>query len=994
MTMERGGLNNFVGPTPPPGDNSNRLATTAFVTGAGGGGGTPGGATTDVQFNNAGAFGGVSDFVWTPSAGPTTQNVGLNITGASGFRVESTDANIKDPSGTFATAAYISGSYDKLVVSAPNFSDVSALGVDLKLQVGQNNYGSDAGGAVTRGKLSSIPLSISQTSVGSGQHFAFTLNSQVYGMSDAFLFSGGISYATGPIAGDEGQGFCPAFYCFQQNRLAYGIVSSVTRTTYSSTVTNIITGSQNAQPINVASTTGATVGDWVVFNQAPPDSANLICASQISAIGTNGGGPFITCIVPINFSISPSAPTVTPAMVLGVGQLGSYPFGQDRVLVNLSGASYSAGKASSAFLTSTTIIGDSSTNWSSTMVGGNANNIGAISFDIDTYSNAPFDNQQATTSSTSNTVGTGSKTFTILAGLFIAPTNTMLVQRTSDPHNQSMTATVTSYSGTSLVLNVTAAVGSGTFTDWTILNTTPGIGARDAYPLRSWYQIINAGTPDNHHLTIRSQTVTNTTYGGNVPINPSFTGGTYIIQPAARILLIPNNSTIICETTTSTWSIGDTVECVICPYPDLQGFDFRIAQYNAGGAREQFLGLTNSGARSMTTGLSIKAVDGGNVLGLPGSDTFAFLNGISLSSCKTGIFVSLPPNASAALEMNDIGASSNTDSSSIVKWTTQGGTWSWGKTQANGGLTGLLANSRLGTSAFRAVANSTANNPYALPEIEWEGWLRLAGDGGFKDPILEFGSIGVPTASRIQLCANLTSGGNTSAFGALGGMDLNSVTGSTPTTLLSIAGPVSNLLTSFLSFFGVPQVSAANSSSGGSSFDSAMIALVGSRWAGNTPAAQFAPVFLASSPAAVGTNQLTSFKVKQYIYTNNPSTSFLEENLAVDSLGAVTFGCPVFGARDAATGGSYVNNPLGTPRTSPSCRLDPVNMTVPRTVVLPDMSGGNLVVQPTSTGVPGTSQANGTAGEVRWDTTHIYVCFATGTGAADRWLRSTAASSW
>jgi hypothetical protein len=114
----------------------------------------------------------------------------------------------------------------------------------------------------------------------------------------------------------------------------------------------------------------------------------------------------------------------------------------------------------------------------------------------------------------------------------------------------------------------------------------------------------------------------------------------------------------------------------------------------------------------------------------------------------------------------------------------------------------------------------------------------------------------------------------------------------------------------------------------------------------------------------------------------------------VDSLGAVTFGCPVFGARDAATGGSYVNNPLGTPRTSPSCRLDPVNMTVPRTVVLPDMSGGNLVVQPTSTGVPGTSQANGTAGEVRWDTTHIYVCFATGTGAADRWLRSTAASSW
>jgi hypothetical protein len=71
------------------------------------------------------------------------------------------------------------------------------------------------------------------------------------------------------------------------------------------------------------------------------------------------------------------------------------------------------------------------------------------------------------TSTTSNAIGTGAKTFTTQSGLLYVATGLLRVWRTSDP-TKWMEGTVTSYSGTSLVLNVTDTSGAGTFTDWTI----------------------------------------------------------------------------------------------------------------------------------------------------------------------------------------------------------------------------------------------------------------------------------------------------------------------------------------------------------------------------------------------------------------------------------------------------------------------------------------------------------------------------------------------
>jgi hypothetical protein len=75
----------------------------------------------------------------------------------------------------------------------------------------------------------------------------------------------------------------------------------------------------------------------------------------------------------------------------------------------------------------------------------------------------------------STTVGTGSKTFTTQSGLAISNGQTLRVVRRiiqtngeSDVSGTFMEGTVTSYSGTTLVLNVTSTGGSGTYAAWYI----------------------------------------------------------------------------------------------------------------------------------------------------------------------------------------------------------------------------------------------------------------------------------------------------------------------------------------------------------------------------------------------------------------------------------------------------------------------------------------------------------------------------------------------
>jgi hypothetical protein len=71
----------------------------------------------------------------------------------------------------------------------------------------------------------------------------------------------------------------------------------------------------------------------------------------------------------------------------------------------------------------------------------------------------------STSSITSNTIGNGAKTFTVDANLAYIPLQEVLI--VYDPSNH-MHATVTSYSGTTLVVDVKTHTGSGTFASWVI----------------------------------------------------------------------------------------------------------------------------------------------------------------------------------------------------------------------------------------------------------------------------------------------------------------------------------------------------------------------------------------------------------------------------------------------------------------------------------------------------------------------------------------------
>lgn len=73
------------------------------------------------------------------------------------------------------------------------------------------------------------------------------------------------------------------------------------------------------------------------------------------------------------------------------------------------------------------------------------------------------------TSSSSITVGTGSKTFTVPAGLTVAVGMRVRAARTADLPGAWMDGLITAYSGTSLTLSMDGSRGSGTFSDWTLM---------------------------------------------------------------------------------------------------------------------------------------------------------------------------------------------------------------------------------------------------------------------------------------------------------------------------------------------------------------------------------------------------------------------------------------------------------------------------------------------------------------------------------------------
>lgn len=104
--------------------------------------------------------------------------------------------------------------------------------------------------------------------------------------------------------------------------------------------------------------------------------------------------------------------------------------------------------------------------------------------EINTHVSALNLNATNDTSVSSVAIGTGSKTFTVSATKSFVGGMYLVIAETAAPSTNSMLAQVTSYSGTTLIVNVISVVGSGTIAAWTISQTaliTPIIGNQEAY---------------------------------------------------------------------------------------------------------------------------------------------------------------------------------------------------------------------------------------------------------------------------------------------------------------------------------------------------------------------------------------------------------------------------------------------------------------------------------------------------------------------------------
>lgn len=770
-----------------------------------------------------------------------------------------------------------------------------------------------------------------------------------YGMSDTFLMSGNLTYATGPIDGDEGQGFSPAFYCQQQGGLTQAQITSVTRTTLSTTITQNVIASQNAQTISVASTTGATPGDWIVFGQDVPAGASNICASQIISVGSGT----ITCICPLNFS---SGTTITPALVLGFDPFNSVgKFGQDRVIVDLSGAVYETGQV---YQNGTAAINGVGVDWTNGMVGGNATNIGAMSIDQDIYSDSAFSSSPLL--SWYQLVDVGSSTEVALMSYSVADDQSY--HGNALTHAALATSTVTiSIASPAIVTWATHGQTAGTAVRFTTTGALPtGISPNTIY-------FVKSPSTNTFELSTKSSlSDTVATSGSQSGTQTCFNGG-YSILPAARVLWVapPNDGRLICETSAATWTVGDTIECAICPYPDVHGWDYRFIQYNPGGTRRACINLANEGAREFAAGITI-GLAGGSTIGNVNSDPFGFETGISLQSCQTGIsYAATIGAASDGFLQIDYDSTTPVDKSGMISWgegqfiAPHTYSASYGVDMGLGGF-----GSSFGVLSWIPAAN---NEDTHQPELAWSGYLGLFTGAGGYPPYLRFNTYWAKSQQTLDYTVFDITGAASSQVG-IGGYALNFRnydSDGNPYIQFSISQNNAGSWSPSMPAAGLVQAGIANS---GGNVPSNSFAFKNSIWTGSAAAGRLGQiVYLPAS----GSNPKSTLTFALEYAAESYSPYYPNYAFGIREDGLISFG---------------LNDPSGT---STPLSLDAItNLTAPRTVTFPDVSGApGIIVAGAHT--PASSTATGSPGQIEFDATYVYICVASNT-----WIRAALTGGW
>ena len=138
------------------------------------------------------------------------------------------------------------------------------------------------------------------------------------------------------------------------------------------------------------------------------------------------------------------------------------------------------------------------------------------------------------TSTTSNSIGTGSKTFTVEANKPYQAGTPLRIADAAAPSTNFLDTVVTSYSGTTLVVNSIGYGGSGTKTSWTVniggaktVDGTLGLsqggtGATDAAGARTNIDVYSKADADSRFLNVSGE-ASDVTMNGNTTIGDSST---------------------------------------------------------------------------------------------------------------------------------------------------------------------------------------------------------------------------------------------------------------------------------------------------------------------------------------------------------------------------------------------------------------------------------------------------------------------------------------
>ena len=166
--------------------------------------------------------------------------------------------------------------------------------------------------------------------------------------------------------------------------------------------------------------------------------------------------------------------------------------------ITLDGVTFTdTGFAARGHLTPTTVNGASYPQWQALFVAG----LRQISANIATTGAVLTD-----TSASSVSIGSGTKTFTVSSGKGFSTGMWVVVADAALPTTNYMAGTVTSYSGTTLVISVPANgyAGSGTITSWTIgVSGQPGLQGAAGVGATYWGGV-NSGTANALTLTTTS----------------------------------------------------------------------------------------------------------------------------------------------------------------------------------------------------------------------------------------------------------------------------------------------------------------------------------------------------------------------------------------------------------------------------------------------------------------------------------------------------------